>query len=43
MTAQEGWGMFLFSLIAFATLAFVAWCILQEVMREQKDRDENNR
>ena len=30
--------MFLFSMISFATLAFVAWFIIQEVMKDKKDK-----
>lgn len=38
MTAIEGIRMFLFSMVAFATLVFVAWFVIKEVMKERKER-----
>jgi hypothetical protein len=38
MTAIEGLGMFLFGMISFATLAIVAWFVIQEVIKERKDK-----
>jgi len=38
MTAIEGWGMFLFSIISFATLALVAYFIINEVIKDRKDK-----
>lgn len=37
MTVEEGFMMFLFSIISFATLAFVAWFIIQEVVKNDKE------
>lgn len=38
MTTEEGIKMFLFSMVAFGTLAFIAWFVIQEVMKERKDK-----
>ena len=38
MTAEEGLMMFLFSMISFATLAAVAWFVINEVIKEKKDK-----
>lgn len=36
MTTEEGFMMFLFSMVAFFTLAFVAWFVIQEVLNDRK-------
>lgn len=41
MTAMDGFMMFLFSMVAFFTLAFVAWFIINEVINDRKK--EKNR
>ena len=38
MTATEGFMMFLFSIISFATLAAVTWFVINEVVKEKKDK-----
>ena len=39
MTAGDGFMMFLFSMIAFFTLAMVAWFIIKQVMDDRKKVD----
>jgi len=39
MTMMEGLMMFLFSMVAFFTLAMVAWFVIQEVLKEKNDRE----
>jgi hypothetical protein len=39
MTAEEGFMMFLFSMISFATLAMIAWFVIDQVIREKKDKE----
>ena len=36
MTAMDGFIMFLFSMVAFFTLAMVAWFIIQQVLNDRK-------
>jgi hypothetical protein len=38
MTAEEGFMMFLFSMISFATLAMIAWFVIDQVINEKKDK-----
>jgi hypothetical protein len=39
MTAEEGFMMFLFSMISFATLAMIAWFVIDQVISEKKDKE----
>ena len=39
MTAEEGFMMFLFSIISFGTLAMIAWFIIDQVINEKKDKE----
>jgi hypothetical protein len=39
MTAEEGFMMFLFSIISFATLAMIAWFVIDQVINEKKDKE----
>lgn len=39
MTAEEGFMMFLFSMISFATLAMIAWFVIDQVINEKKDKE----
>jgi hypothetical protein len=39
MTAEEGFMMFLFSMISFATLAMIAWFVIDQVINEKKDEE----